>query len=173
MSDIPTQFSPLQRGIIEGLRRGDEVEDIALRLNTSAQYIYNTRSEARKLRIIFNPPDQQNIQQPAQPVNTELRQGIGPTVPNQTAIQTTTAFPTPPQEYTEAEKQQILRFQMTVAPRPPQSLQSREVPKTSPNPFKEMAEFYAELNRIMMDGIKFRLKMEPIIYLLRELSKNS
>ena len=57
-------FSPLQDAIIEGLRRGEAVVDIARRLNTTPAYVYNTRSEAKGMGFTITPSQDTNPQQP-------------------------------------------------------------------------------------------------------------
>lgn len=68
------QFTGKARDIVEGLRRGEEVSAIALRLDTTPAYIYNVRAEARRLGLTLGPPrtstqqgDNQQLEQPQPP----------------------------------------------------------------------------------------------------------
>ena len=45
------QFPGTQGEILRGLRRGEKPDDIAVRLNTTVQYVYTTRSRAKKMGI--------------------------------------------------------------------------------------------------------------------------
>lgn len=94
------RFTAKQNDIIEGLRRGEEVDEIARRLNTTAGNIYNVRSKAKKLGFTINPPQDTTLQrdnaqpeQPQPPLNTDPRPESRTSIPEQPATITQTVTP--------------------------------------------------------------------------------
>ena len=87
---MPPGFTGKQKDIVEALMRGESVDEIVLRLDTTPAYIYNVRSDAKQLGLTLGPPrnptrdDNQQREQPQPHLNTG--NGLEHLTPNVPAV---------------------------------------------------------------------------------------
>ena len=155
MSIVPAHLSERQWAIVRGLQSGENVEDIALRLNTTPQYVYNTTYQAKRMGITINPPNrypQQNIQQPEQaqpPRDIEPGLAVG-----------TTCLTQPP-----------MRLHIVIPPPIPPSLilaHVKEEPAATPKP-RSISDFLDEALRFRVEVAK--LLIRPEFMIIREINR--
>jgi len=152
------QFTGKQKGIVEALMRGEEVDEIALMQDTTRSYIYNTRSKARKLGLSFKPPRkpilkhhakrQAQLEAPENPAGS-------PPLP-QTSVQNW---------YVDA-LEYINYVRILRQPQPQQSQPAQPPPKF------DISKEFEELSNFQMRLVEAEMKMMPMLVMYSALLRS-